>query len=71
MLIPTLNALTVNYSTKLLLKYSQLIYKYKYKWILACSSHGTCGAFDMCTCEPNFMGNDCSQSKFTTIKLYI
>jgi len=27
----------------------------------ACSNHGTCGAFDMCTCYRNFKGNDCSE----------
>jgi uncharacterized membrane protein len=29
----------------------------------ACSSHGTCGAFDMCQCYRNWMSNDCSESK--------
>jgi len=27
----------------------------------ACSSHGKCGAFDMCTCYRNWMANDCSE----------
>lgn len=27
----------------------------------ACSSHGRCGAFDMCTCYRNWMSNDCSE----------
>lgn len=27
----------------------------------ACSAHGTCGAFDMCTCYRKWTGNDCSQ----------
>jgi len=26
----------------------------------ACSGHGQCSAFDMCTCNRNFEGNDCS-----------
>lgn len=29
----------------------------------SCSGHGTCGAKDMCTCDPNFQGADCSLSK--------
>jgi hypothetical protein len=29
----------------------------------ACSSHGKCGAFDMCQCYRNWMSNDCSESK--------
>lgn len=28
----------------------------------ACSAHGKCGAYDMCTCYRNWMANDCSQS---------
>mmetsp|Transcript_16738 Transcript_16738/g.16831 ORF Transcript_16738/g.16831 Transcript_16738/m.16831 type:complete len:712 (+) Transcript_16738:80-2215(+) len=27
----------------------------------ACSSHGKCGAFDMCICFRNWMANDCSE----------
>ena len=27
----------------------------------ACSSHGKCGAFDMCQCYRNWMANDCSE----------
>lgn len=27
----------------------------------ACSGHGTCGAYDMCTCYNGYMGNDCSE----------
>jgi hypothetical protein len=27
----------------------------------ACSAHGRCGAFDMCTCYRNWMSNDCSE----------
>jgi len=27
----------------------------------ACSGHGDCGAFDMCTCYRNFQGADCSE----------
>ena len=27
----------------------------------ACSSHGRCGAFDMCQCYRNWMANDCSE----------
>jgi hypothetical protein len=27
----------------------------------ACSSHGSCGQYDMCTCYRNWMSNDCSQ----------
>lgn len=28
----------------------------------ACSAHGKCGAYDMCTCFRNWMSNDCSES---------
>ncbi|CAM9569101.1 unnamed protein product [Chrysoparadoxa australica] len=27
----------------------------------ACSGKGTCGAYDMCTCYPGYMANDCSE----------
>lgn len=27
----------------------------------ACSGHGTCGAYDMCTCYTGYMANDCSE----------
>ncbi|GMH50913.1 hypothetical protein TrVE_jg4454, partial [Triparma verrucosa] len=27
----------------------------------ACSGHGTCGSFDMCTCDRNWQAADCSQ----------
>eukprot|EP01039_Chlorochromonas_danica_P005695 gene5695-6279_t len=27
----------------------------------ACSAHGKCGAYDMCTCFRNWMANDCSE----------
>lgn len=27
----------------------------------ACSAHGRCGAYDMCTCYRNWMANDCSE----------
>lgn len=30
----------------------------------ACSAHGTCGARDVCTCNRNWMGSDCSQRMF-------
>ncbi len=29
----------------------------------ACSAHGKCGAYDMCTCYRNWMSNDCSESE--------
>lgn len=29
--------------------------------ISACSGHGTCGQYDMCTCYRNWMGDDCSE----------
>jgi hypothetical protein len=29
----------------------------------ACSSHGKCGAFDMCQCYRNWMSSDCSERK--------
>lgn len=29
----------------------------------ACSGHGVCGAKDMCTCDRNWQGSDCSLSK--------
>jgi len=27
----------------------------------ACSGHGLCGSYDMCTCDRNWQGSDCSQ----------
>lgn len=30
----------------------------------ACSGHGQCGSYDMCTCDRNWQGADCSLSKF-------
>jgi len=27
----------------------------------ACSGHGQCGSYDMCTCDRNWQGSDCSQ----------
>ena len=30
----------------------------------ACSAHGKCGAYDMCTCYRNWMSNDCSERKW-------
>lgn len=27
----------------------------------ACSGHGTCGAYDMCSCYTGYMANDCSE----------
>jgi len=30
----------------------------------ACSGHGQCGSFDMCTCDRNWQGADCSLSEF-------
>ena len=27
----------------------------------ACSGHGLCGNYDMCTCYTSYMGNDCSE----------
>lgn len=31
----------------------------------ACSAHGKCVGYDMCECYRKWMGNDCSQRKFT------
>jgi hypothetical protein len=33
----------------------------------ACSGHGVCGAKDMCTCDRNWQGSDCSLSKFQVL----
>lgn len=30
----------------------------------ACSRHGVCGIKDMCTCDRNWQGSDCSRRKF-------
>ena len=30
----------------------------------ACSGHGQCGPHDMCSCDRNWQGSDCSLSKF-------
>ena len=30
-----------------------------------CSSHGKCGAYDMCQCYRNWMANDCSERKLS------
>ena len=27
----------------------------------ACSGHGSCGAYDMCSCYPNWQSADCSE----------
>lgn len=37
----------------------------------ACSGHGTCGAKDMCTCDRNWQGSDCSLRKFLTLFLLL
>lgn len=34
----------------------------------ACSAHGKCGPYDMCTCYRNWMANDCSER---TILLHV
>ena len=36
----------------------------------ACSAHGKCGAYDMCTCYRNWMSNDCSESKWRICMVY-
>lgn len=36
----------------------------------ACSGHGMCGAKDMCTCDRNFQGSDCSLRKFVLFCLF-
>lgn len=28
-----------------------------------CSKHGSCGEHDICTCDPNWIGGDCSEAK--------
>ena len=29
-----------------------------------CNGHGKCVAYDMCICQRNWQGNDCSDSKY-------
>lgn len=36
----------------------------------ACSGHGSCGARDMCTCDPNFQGSDCSLRKLFSLLVF-
>ena len=36
----------------------------------ACSGHGQCGPHDMCTCDRNFQGADCSQRENPYYPLY-
>ena len=36
----------------------------------ACSGHGQCGPHDMCTCDRNFQGADCSQREYPYYSLY-
>jgi len=36
----------------------------------ACSSHGKCGAYDMCICYRNWMANDCSERKFSLVRVF-
>lgn len=33
--------------------------------INGCTGHGQCTVYDMCVCNRNWQGNDCSQSKYT------
>ena len=35
----------------------------------ACSGHGVCGAKDMCTCDRNWQGSDCSLRKYNLCNL--
>ena len=37
----------------------------------ACSGHGMCGAKDMCTCDRNFQGSDCSLRKLSCFAFFI
>ena len=37
----------------------------------ACSGHGVCGAKDMCTCDRNWQGSDCSLSKFQSVRAFL
>ena len=32
-----------------------------------CSGHGDCGPHDMCTCDRNWQGADCSLSEFESL----
>ena len=34
----------------------------------ACSGHGSCGSHDMCTCDRNWQGADCSLSESFSIE---
>lgn len=34
-----------------------------------CSGHGDCGPHDMCTCDRNWQGADCSLSEFESLSL--
>ena len=35
----------------------------------ACSGHGQCGSHDMCTCDRNWQGSDCSLRKFEQFQI--
>ena len=37
----------------------------------ACNGHGKCTAYDMCICNRNYQGNDCSQRKLILIVVFI